>query len=213
VTGLQANTTYYYRAVVMDPAGNMTASQTQSFRTAATVVTPPVTPPITPPVTPPIVIPPITPPIVTPPGQQSVNLAGKSQGAKADTNGFNGGNAASLANDESASSFWESKNPPADNSTIWLEISFGKTVSLNTVILKVTNDYMPKNFVVSAVIGGKWVDIAEYKDGKAKGTGNALEAITLSFNQVSTSQIRVYFKEMDKKGNRARVYELEAYLK
>lgn len=213
VTGLQPNTTYYYRAVVMDPAGNMTASQTQSFRTAATVVTPPVTPPITPPVTPPIVIPPITPPIVTPPGQQSVNLAGKSQGAKADTNGFNGGNAASLANDESASSFWESKNPPADNSTIWLEISFGKTVSLNTVVLKVTNDYMPKNFVVSAVIGGKWVDIAEYKDGKAKGTGNALEAITLSFNQVSTSQIRVYFKEMDKKGNRARVYELEAYLK
>ena len=214
VTGLQPNTTYYYRAVVMDPAGNMTASQTQSFRTAAVVVTPPVTPPITPPiVTPPITPPVVIPPIVTPPGQAAVNLAGKSQGAKAETNGFNGGNAAPLANDESASSFWESKNPPADNSTIWLEINFGKTVSLNTVVLKVSNDYMPKNFVVSAVIGGKWVEIAEYKDGKAKGTGNALEVITLTFNQISTSQIRVYFKEMDKKGNRARVYELEAYLK
>ena len=59
-----ADTTYYYRAVAMDLAGNISASQTASFRTASAVVTPPVvTPPV---VTPPVVTPPVTPPVVTP---------------------------------------------------------------------------------------------------------------------------------------------------
>ena len=189
----------------------------QPIRTSSISAPPVVTPPV---ITPPVVVPPIVqPPVVTPPvvvpGSPTalINLAGKSQGAKADSNSFNGGNVPNMANDESASSFWESGSTPDDSGGERLIINFNKSVTLNTVILKVSAAGYPKAFRLMAVLNNKWTQVAEFKDGKVKGNTNVLESLTLSFNAITTTSIRIEFLDVVKKGDLVRIYEIEAYKK
>ena len=224
VTGLRADTTYYYRAVAMDLAGNISASQTASFRTASAVVTPPVvtppvvTPPVvTPPVTPPVVTPPVvTPPTTTPSQPTGVNLAGRSQGTKANTNGWSKANVATLAIDENASSFWMSKDTATSSTPQWIEVTFGKTVAFNTVVLKVSSAGAPKDLKVFAMVNNKWTEVYNYKtnkEGASKPGSASMETITMSFSRVQASAIRLYYYDMVYKDEAPVVYEVEVYNK
>lgn len=217
ITGLRADTTYYFRAVAMDLAGNIAASQTSSFRTASAVVAPPVvTPPI---VTPPVVTPPVTPPVVTPPTTTptqptGVNLAGKSQGTKASTNGWSKANVAALAIDENMSSFWMSKDTATSSTPQWIEVTFGKTVAFNTVVMKVSSKGAPKDLKVFAMVNNKWTEVYNYKTNR-EGTGNpassTVETITMSFSRVQATAVRLYYYDMVYKDEPTVLYEVEVY--
>lgn len=222
LTGLKPNTTYYFRAVAMDLAGNVAVSQTASFRTAATSTPPVVTPPVvTPPVTPPVVTPPVvTPPVVTPPVTPTqpglVNLAGKSQGTKTNTNGWTGGNTAALAIDENVSSFWLSKGSATSGTPQWIEVNFQKTVALNNVVIKIAAPSAPKSMKLMALINEKWTEIYDYKDNKAAGTTPSqteVVAISMTFSRVQATAIRVYYYDMLYKDEFVKIYEVEAYNK
>lgn len=232
LTNLKADTTYYFRAVAMDLAGNVGASQLASFRTAAIVAPPPVvtppvvtppvvTPPVvTPPVSPPVVTPPVvTPPVVTPPVTPapgaSVNLAGKSQGAKAEANGWTGANSASLAIDENASTMWMSENVADESTPQVLKVIFGKTVSFNSVVVKFGAIGAAKTMKVMALINNKWVEVYDYKSNRPAGSAGAadIETVTMNFSRVQATQLQLFIYSPAVENQKTRIYEVEVYNK
>ena len=171
LTGLNSNTTYYYRIQATDAAGNMREAGTYSFTTIGATVNPP------------IVNPPVT-------EVRNTNVAASRNGGSATASSHLNASAASNypasnAIDASTTSYWQSNVSPTASQPQWLQVNFNSSYKINTITLSFGGTTAPTDFTVQYLAAdGRWVDMVS-------ATGHSGTSWTRTFSLVETTAIRI----------------------
>ena len=197
ISGLYANTTYYYQVISQDLAGNRTVLSGYSFTTSSNNSYNP----------------------WGNSGQQQqqyqatyqtdVNWASKDSGATVKASSYNKEgffltvSKPECAIDESMLTFWESAKSPSASSPQWIEITFDGVKTINSVTVSGVILMPVDSYTVECKVNGSWVNVATV-------SGNSNTKCESKFNMVNATAIRI---SVTKASGNVRISEIEAVLK
>ena len=199
LSGLSANTTYYFQAVSADAAGNVAVLSGFSFKTSGAVVPPPP--------------PPVTPPV----GTVSVNWAASANGGRASASSYapaqEGSPARPVSNavDGSTKTFWEAART---NSQEWIVVEFAGAKLVDVIRASSEMGYYPAAIVVEAEVNGRWVELGSFKSvaeqRKYQTRSGDLMITEFKFQAVTATKIRLSVTRVSNPSNALRFTEVEA---